>query len=140
MDPKEKAFSLLKEFKEFALKGNVVDLAIGVIIGGAFAKIVDSLVKEIIMPAVSLVLPTEQGYQNWQFKDILFGKFIGEIVNFVMMAFVLYIFIVKFLGFIMRTKKEEGPQPLTKDQELLTEISDLLKPQSGSPDLASGPG
>ena len=134
MDPKQKAFSLLEEFKAFALKGNVVDLAIGVIIGGAFAKIVNSLVTDVIMPAVSLVMPTEESYQHWALsignKEIPYGKFIGEVVNFLIMAFVLYLFIVKFLGFIMRTKKEEGPPALTKDQELLTQIRDLLKGQT----------
>jgi large conductance mechanosensitive channel len=131
MDPKEKAFSLLEEFKAFALKGNVVDLAVGVIIGGAFQKIVSSLVADVIMPAISLVIPSEHGYEHWKFivgqKEIPYGKFIGEIVNFLILAVVLYLFIVKFLGFIMRTKKQEGPPPLTKDQELLTEIRDLLK-------------
>jgi large conductance mechanosensitive channel len=131
MHPKEKALSLLEEFKAFALKGNVVDLAIGVIIGGAFQKIVSSLVGDIIMPAMSLVIPSEHGYEHWMLKigqkEIPYGKFIGEVVNFVILAFVLYLFIVKFLGFIMRTKKEEGPPPPTKDQVLLTEIRDLLK-------------
>jgi large conductance mechanosensitive channel len=131
MDPKQKAFSLLEEFKAFALKGSVVDLAIGVIIGGAFGKIVSSLVSDVIMPTVSLVMPSEQSYQHWALtvgnKEIPYGKFIGEVVNFLIMALVLYLFIVKFLGFIMRTKKQEGPPPLSKDQELLTEIRDLLK-------------
>jgi len=130
MDPKEKAFSLLEEFKAFALKGNVVDLAVGVIIGGAFQKIISSLVGDVIMPAVSLVMPSEHGYEHWKYvigqKEIPYGKFIGEVVNFLILAVILYLFIVKFLGFIMRTKKE-GPPPLTKDQELLTEIRDLLK-------------
>jgi len=128
----EKAFSLWEEFKQFAFKGNVIDLAIGVIIGAAFGKIVDSLVKDVIMPLVSLFLPTEQGYANWKIivdsKEVPYGKFIGEIVNFVVLALVLWIFIVKFLGWLMRSKKEEAaaPVPLTKDQQLLTEIRDLL--------------
>ena len=130
MDPKEKAFSLLEEFKAFALKGNVVDLAVGVIIGGAFQKIVNSLVGDVIMPAVSLVMPSEHGYEHWKYvagqKEIPYGKFIGEVLNFLLLAFILYLFIVKFLGFIMRTKKESTPA-ITKDQELLTEIRDLLK-------------
>ncbi|HJY79395.1 MAG TPA: large conductance mechanosensitive channel protein MscL [Burkholderiales bacterium] len=131
---RNRAFSLLDEFKQFALKGNVIDLAIGVIIGAAFGKIVDSLVKHIIMPLVSLVVPGKQGYLEWKWifdgKEVPYGLFIGEVVNFLILALVLFLFIVKFLGWVMRTKKEEvaaPPPPPTKDQELLAEIRDLLK-------------
>ena len=126
----DKTSALLEEFKNFALKGNVVDLAIGVIIGAAFGKIVDSLVKHIIMPLISLILPGEQGYLGWKLvvngKEIPYGMFIGEIVNFLIIALALYIFIVKFIGLIIKSK-EEAPSGPTKDQELLTEIRDLLK-------------
>jgi large conductance mechanosensitive channel len=131
---RNKAFSLLDEFKQFALKGNVIDLAIGVIIGAAFGKIVDSLVKHIIMPLVSVVVPGKESYLEWKWivdgKEVPYGLFLGEIVNFLILAFVLFLFIVKFLGWVMRTKKEEvaaPPPPPTKDQELLAEIRDLLK-------------
>ena len=130
---RDRAFSLLDEFKQFALKGNVIDLAIGVIIGAAFGKIVDSLVKHIIMPLVSVVVPGQQSYLEWKWivngKDVPYGLFIGEIVNFLILALVLFIFIVKFLGWVMRAKKQEvaAPPPPTKDQELLGEIRDLLK-------------
>jgi large conductance mechanosensitive channel len=133
MNPQKKVSAMLDEFKNFALKGNVVDLAIGVIIGAAFGKIIDSLVKHIIMPAISIFMPGEQGYLGWKWvvdgKEILYGLFLGEIVNFLIIALALYIFIVKFLGFIMKSKDEEAaaPPPPTKDQELLTEIRDLLK-------------
>lgn len=133
MNPQKKVSAMLDEFKNFALKGNVVDLAIGVIIGAAFGKIIDSLVKHIIMPAISIFIPGEQGYLGWKWvvdgKEILYGLFLGEIVNFLIIALALYIFIVKFLGFIMKSKEEEAaaPPPPTKDQELLTEIRDLLK-------------
>lgn len=131
MNPKKKVSAMLDEFKKFALKGNVVDLAIGVIIGAAFGKIVDSLVKHIIMPAVSVLLPGEQGYLAWKWvingKEIPYGLFIGEIVNFLIIALALYIFIVKFLGMIMKTKKEDAATPPTQDQQLLAEIRDLLK-------------
>ena len=141
LDPAKKAFSLLDEFKQFAFKGNVIDLAVGVIIGAAFGRIIDSLVKNIIMPLVSLVLPGQQGYQNWKVvvgeKEVPYGLFISEIVNFLILALVLFIFIVKFLGWVMRTKKAEAaaPPPPTKEQELLTEIRDLLK-QSQAPAAA----
>jgi large conductance mechanosensitive channel len=130
---RNRAFSMLEEFKQFALKGNVIDLAIGVIIGAAFAKIVDSLVKHIIMPLISVAVPGKQGYVEWKWvidgKEVPYGLFLGEVVNFLILAFVLYLFIVKFLGFIMKTKKDEAaaPPPPTKDQELLAEIRDLLK-------------
>lgn len=133
-DARRRAFSLFDEFKQFALKGNVIDLAIGVIIGAAFAKIVDSLVKHIIMPLIAVVLPGEQGYLGWKWvingKDVPYGLFLGEVVNFLLVALALYIFIVKFLGFVLRSKKEEAvaaPPPPTRDQELLAEIRDLLK-------------
>jgi large conductance mechanosensitive channel len=124
---------MLEEFKKFALRGNVVDLAVGVIIGAAFGKIVDSLVKQIIMPLIGIVLPGKQGYLDWKWvingKEVPYGLFLGEVVNFVIVALALFLFIVKFLGWLMRTRKEEmaAVPPLTKDQELLAEIRDLLK-------------
>ena len=134
LDPTKKAFSLLEEFKNFAFKGNVIDLAVGVIIGTAFGKIVDSLVKQVIMPLISVLLPGEQSYANWKWvvngKEIPYGLFLGEVVNFLIISLVLFIFIVKFLGWIVRSKKQEAaaaPPPLTKEQQLLTEIRDLLK-------------
>ncbi|MEN6332090.1 MAG: large conductance mechanosensitive channel protein MscL [Smithella sp.] len=133
MNPQKKVSAMLDEFKNFALKGNVVDLAIGVIIGVAFGKIIDSLVKHIIMPVISIFMPSGQSYLTWKWvvdgKEILYGLFLGEIVNFLIIALALYIFIVKLLGFIMKNKEEEAaaPPPPTKDQELLTEIRDLLK-------------
>ena len=135
MEAKKRVSSVLEEFKNFALKGNVVDLAIGVIIGAAFGKIVDSLVKHIIMPLISVIMPGQQGYLAWKLiingKEIPYGLFIGEIVNFLIIALALYLFIVKFLGMIMKSKAEEAAAPPapTKDQELLAEIRDLLKKQ-----------
>jgi large conductance mechanosensitive channel len=136
MSPTKQVMSLASEFKSFALKGNVVDLAVAVIIGAAFGKIVDSLVKHIIMPLIGAVLPGEQGYLGWKFLlggvEVPYGLFLGEVVNFLIVALAMFLFIVKFLGWIVRTKKEEAvtdtPLPaLTKDQELLVEIRDLLK-------------
>ena len=135
LDPTKKALSLFDEFKNFALKGNVIDLAVGVIIGGAFGGIVKSLVENIIMPLVSIVLPANETYTKWAWtvpgtaKAIPYGLFLSEVVNFVVLALVLFVFIVKFLGWILRTKKEAPPPPLTKDQELLIEIRDLLEAQ-----------
>ena len=133
MNPNKKVSAMLEEFKNFALKGNVIDLAIGVIIGAAFGKIVDSLVKLLIMPLVSVIMPGQQGYLGWKWvingKEIPYGLFIGEIVNFLIVALALYLFIVKFIGMLMKNKQEAAaaPPPLTKDQELLVEIRELLK-------------
>lgn len=128
-----KAFSLVGEFKSFAFKGNVVDLAIGVIIGAAFGKLIDSLVKNVLMPLLGLLLPSEHGYLGWKWvigsKEVPYGQFLGEALNFLVVALALFVFAVKFLGWIARSKKEEAivPPPPTKDQELLAEIRDALK-------------
>jgi large conductance mechanosensitive channel len=138
LDPAKRAFSLWGEFKSFAFKGNVIDLAVGVIIGASFGKIIESLVKHIIMPLVSLLIPGDQSYVDWSFRigdtSVPFGLFIGDVVNFLVVAAALFFFIVKFLGWLMRAKQEEQvltPPPLTKDQELLIEIRDLLQRSAG---------
>jgi large conductance mechanosensitive channel len=131
--PTDKALSLFEEFKNFAFKGNVIDLAVGVIIGGAFGKIVSSLVDNIIMPTVSVILPGNAGYKDWALtigeKTIPYGAFLGDIVSFLILATALFVFIVKFLGWLMKSKAAAAAAPPapTKDQELLTEIRDLLK-------------
>jgi large conductance mechanosensitive channel len=135
--PARKAFSFWDEFKSFAFKGNVIDLAVGVIIGTAFANITQSLVKNVIMPLVSVVLPGDQSYASWGFevggKTVPVGVFIGDVVNFLLLALVLFVFIVKFLGWLTEAKKAAAAAPpLTRDQELLTEIRDLLR-KEGTP-------
>lgn len=134
--PTKHAFSLLEEFKNFAFKGNVIDLAVGVIIGGAFGKIVTSLVDNVIMPTVAVILPGNSGYEKWAVtigeKTIPYGKFLGDVVSFLILAAALFFFIVKFLGWLMRSKAAAAaappaaPEP-TKEELLLTEIRDLLK-------------
>jgi large conductance mechanosensitive channel len=139
----KKASSLFEEFKKFAFKGNVVDLAIGVIIGAAFGTIVKSLVEDIIMPLIGLILPGDKGYEGWVWhvgdKVIPYGKFLGAVVNFLIVTLVLYIFIVKFLGWIMKSHQEQVavPEPPTKDQELLMEIRDLLKQRTAESGAAA---
>jgi large conductance mechanosensitive channel len=138
LEPTKKAFSLLDEFKAFAFKGNVIDLAVGVIIGAAFGKIVDSLVRHIVMPLIGVILPGEQGYVQWKWvirgQEVPYGLFLGEVVNFLIVSLAVFLFLVKFMGWLMRARKEEvaALPPLTKDQELLTEIRDLLKNARGS--------
>ncbi len=126
---------MLKEFKEFALKGNVVDLAVGVIIGGAFGKIVTSLVNDVLMPLLGLIL----GGIN--FSDlkyvitpaagevpeaaILYGAFLQSIMDFLIISFSIFIF-VKLIS--ARKKKEAvAPAAPPADVLLLEEIRDLLK-------------
>jgi large conductance mechanosensitive channel len=133
LDVSKRAFSLWEEFKNFAFKGNVVDLAVGVIIGTAFANIIKSLVDNIIMPIISLVMPGDARYENWAWqvgeKTIPYGHFLASLLNFMIVAFVLFLFIIKFLRGVMHTKQEEAvkPPPPTREQELLMEIRDLLK-------------
>jgi large conductance mechanosensitive channel len=130
--PTQRAFSLLDEFKKFAFKGNVIDMAIGVVLGAAFGKLVESLVKDLIMPLVSVVLPGQGGYASWAFElnnvTVPFGRFLGELVNFLIVSFAVFVFMVKILGFLVRKKAESVvPPPPTKSEELLAEIRDLLK-------------
>jgi len=132
LDPARKALSLAEEFKNFALKGNVIDLAVGVIIGAAFGKIVDSLVKSVMMPVIGIFLPGEESYLGWKWtiggQEILYGQFLGELLNFLIVALALFVFIVKFLGWVTRAKMgEAGAERASKEERLLTEIRDLLK-------------
>jgi len=134
-DPTKAAFSLLEEFKNFALKGNVVDLAVGVIIGGAFGKIVDSLVKDILMPLIGKLSSGNNDYEKWVLMgDVKIGSFLASVVNFLIVAAALFFVVVKALGFLARLRAKtaipSAPPPapeLTTDQKLLLEIRDLLK-------------
>src|SRR5256886_16805295 len=96
LEPTKKALTLWDEFKAFAFKGNVIDLAVGVIIGAAFGKIIDSLVKNLIMPLVGVLIPGEQGYLGWKWivngKEVPYGLFLGEVVNFLIVAAGLFFF------------------------------------------------
>ncbi len=103
----------ITEFNEFAMRGNVLDMAVGVVIGAAFGKIVSSLVDDLIMPEVTL---------NW-------GTWVQTVVNFIIIAFCIFV-MIKFVNKLSRKKAEE-PAPAesepTKEEVLLTEIRDLLK-------------
>lgn len=122
-------------FKTFAFKGNVVDLAVGTVIGTAFAGLIKALVDYVIMPLTSLFLPTKQRYTEWAIhvdnKIIPYGKFIAEFINFIIIALVVYIFVVKFIGWFTASRKATPPAP-TKEELLLTEIRDILKKQSNT--------
>ena len=131
--PKPLFSSLSQEFKNFAFKGNVVDLAVGVIIGAQFGKIVTSLVENVIMPLLGAVMPGDQSYKDWKLPigdGVPVGLFLADVVSFVILAAALFLFIVKFLGWLMKSKAagatEAAPEP-SKEEKLLTEIRDLLK-------------
>ena len=125
--------SIVKEFKEFAVKGNVLDLAVGVIIGAAFGKIVSSLVEDIITPAVLGPALKAAGLQNLSELTITgtaikYGNFLSQVISFLIVAFVLFL-IIKAAN---NLKKKEAAAPVvapvpTKEEVLLTEIRDLLK-------------
>lgn len=124
---------LLKEFREFAIKGNVIDLAIGVIIGAAFGKIVSSLVSDVIMPLVNPIMPTG-GWEKLEVgPGIKIGSFLSVTLNFVIVAFVLFL-IIKGVN-SMKKKEETKPvePPVTTTDKLLMEIRDSLtaKPEGG---------
>jgi large conductance mechanosensitive channel len=128
----EKAWTLLDEFKAFAFKGNVVDLAIAVIIGGVFHNLVDSLVKNLIMPLIAILIPGQRPYTHWQItvrgSTIHIGLLLGDIAHFLLISAILFLFLMKFLGWLMRPKKlDEAAPALSRQEELLTEIRDLLK-------------
>ncbi|WP_461614168.1 large-conductance mechanosensitive channel protein MscL [Clostridium sp. Marseille-QA1073] len=130
---------MIKEFKEFALKGNVMDLAIGVIIGGAFGKIVTSLVNDIIMPILGLLLGgvnfTSLKYTIRPEKDGLvaltlnYGMFIQTVIDFLIISLSIFLFI-KFISKFKRKEEVEEKLAVTeinKEEALLTEIRDILK-------------
>lgn len=127
---KTKSGKTIKEFKEFISKGNVIDLAVGVIIGGAFSKIVSSLVNDIIMPLIGIVIGGIN-LTNLTLKlgdaTVNYGVFLQNILDFLIVALCIFIF-VKIINKFNR-KKETPPAPLKKDDKtiLLEEIRDLLK-------------
>ena len=128
----EKVWTLLDEFKAFAFKGNVVDLAIGVIIGGVFHNLIDSLVKNLIMPLIAILIPGQRPYTHWQItvrgSTVHIGLLLGDIAHFLLISAILFLFLMKFLGWLMRPKKlDEAAPALSRQEELLTEIRDLLK-------------
>jgi len=137
---------VFEDFKKFAMRGNVVDLAIGVIIGAAFGAIVNSLVADIIMPLVGAVkggldfanyfMPLSAKVTAATLADakkqgavLAWGNFITLVINFVIIAWVLFL-VIRAMGRLMKKEAEKQPA-LSKQEELLTEIRDLLKARGG---------
>lgn len=128
-----------KEFKEFIMRGNLIDMAVGVIIGGAFGKIVTSLVNDVIMPALGIVIGNidvssleykiGEAVEGVEQASIKYGLFLQNIINFVIIAFCIFVFL-KFMN-NLRKKEEEAPAPEepaapSNEEVLLTEIRDAL--------------
>jgi large conductance mechanosensitive channel len=137
---------MLKEFKAFAMRGNVLDMAVGIIIGAAFGKIVASFVEDVLMPPIGLLLGrvdfsnlfislTGQAYPSLEAArtagaaTLNYGLFFNTVINFVIVAFAIFLLIRQVNRFAAQQKEEApaAPPPPTKDQELLGEIRDLLK-------------
>jgi len=136
---------VLEDFKKFAMRGNVVDLAVGVIIGAAFGKIVDSLVSDVIMPIIGAIfggldfsnyyLPltaSVAGHPAYADAKKLgavlgFGSFVTAVINFLIIAFVLFL-VIRAMNQMTKAKKEEpaAPAPVPREEVLLEEIRDLL--------------
>jgi large conductance mechanosensitive channel len=129
---------MVKEFKTFAMRGNVVDMAVGIIIGGAFGKIVSSVVADVIMPPIGLLIggvdfsnlaiTIKKATDNAAAVTLNYGKFTQTIVDFVIIAFAIFM-LVKVMNALK--KKEEAapatPPPPSKEETLLAEIRDILK-------------
>src|SRR5690554_5708270 len=134
---------MIKEFKEFAMRGSVVDLAVGVIIGAAFGKIVTSLVDDIIMPVVGFITGgIDFSYMKYVIKEgdpandvpdvaIMYGNFINIVVQFLIVAFVIFL-VIKGINSLQKKQKAEEAVviPGPTQEELLAEIRDLLKRQA----------
>lgn len=126
-----------KDFKEFAMKGNVIDLAVAVVIGAAFGKIVTSLVENIIMPLVGILTGGIDLTKKWKFgsgeAQVSLGIFVQSIIDFVIIAFAIFI-ALRLLSKLNRKKEvvvEEPTPKLDTKEELLKEIRDLLKKENG---------
>ncbi|MDX1836591.1 large-conductance mechanosensitive channel protein MscL [Legionella taurinensis] len=115
------------EFKEFAMRGNVVDLAVAVIIGAAFGKIVSSLVDGIIMPLIGLLLGgVNVANKSFQIGDAVlkWGAFLQTVIDFTLIAFAIFV-VIKLIN-LLQKKKDEAPEKLSREAAILIEIRDLL--------------
>lgn len=120
---------MLKEFKEFAMKGNVIDLAIGVVIGAAFGKIVSSLVDDVITPLIlnpALKAANLSNIADLKIGSVKYGSFLSATISFIIIAFVLFL-IVKGINAANKKKEEAAPAPTPEEVLLLREIRDALK-------------
>lgn len=135
--------SILQEFKKFAMRGNVVDMAVGIIIGGAFGKIVSSFVGDVIMPPLGvliggvdfsdLVITLKAATNGSPAVVLAYGRFLQTVVDFLIISFAIFI-AIKAMNKLVHFESEKPKEPAKPSQEeLLTEIRDLLKEQKNSP-------
>jgi len=123
------------EFKTFILKGNVVDLAVGVVIGAAFGKVVESVVKDLITPLIGM-FGGQPDFSTVRLGPLGIGSFINAIIAFLILATVIFFFVIKPINLLMSVAKKKAeeapaaPTPIPDDVKLLMEIRDLLKAQS----------
>ncbi|MFA5619979.1 MAG: large conductance mechanosensitive channel protein MscL [Weeksellaceae bacterium] len=121
---------IVKEFKEFAFKGNVMDMAVGVIIGAAFGAIISAAVDDVITPLVLNPIMEASGVAHLEelvWNGVKYGSFLAAVLKFFMIAIVLF-FMIKFAAKLIReSKEEEAPAGPTAEEALLTEIRDILK-------------
>ena len=143
---------MIKEFKEFAMRGNVIDMAVGVIMGGAFGKIVSSIVSDVVMPPIGLLVggvnftdlklvlkeaTTNVAGQAVPAVTLNYGNFLQTVFDFLIIAFAIFLFVKTLNNFYKKKVEEPAPAPEpepepTKEELLLTEIRDLLKKQLDS--------
>jgi len=109
-----------QEFKQFAFKGNMIDLAVGVIIGAAFGKVVSSLVDHVFMPLLAAAGAGGKGYEGLYFElrgsKVMYGQFIGAVINFLIVAAVIFVIIVKMLGSIVKRAAPPAPSEPTQKE------------------------
>lgn len=120
--------SFFNEFKQFAMRGNVMDLAVAVVIGAAFGKIVSSLVDGIVMPLIGLLMggiDISDKSLKIGASVLKWGAFLQTIIDFTIIAFAIFI-AIKFIN-MLQSKREEAPETLTKEETILIEIRDLLR-------------
>ena len=109
-----------QEFKQFAFKGNMIDLAVGVIIGAAFGRVVSSLVDHVLMPLLAAAGAGGKGYENWSVwihgSEVKYGQFIGAVINFLIIAVVIFVIIVKVLGSVIKRTAPPAPSEPTQKE------------------------
>ena len=115
-----------KDFKAFAFKGNVIDLAVGVVIGAAFTAVVTAIVNGIIMPVVGTLTPGET-WKDFTVWRLQLGQVLAALLNFLIVAFVLFLVIAKFVRAFHKQEAAAPPPPPPATEQLLTEIRDLLR-------------
>ena len=130
--------SMMSEFKSFAMRGNVVDMAVGIVIGGAFGKIVSSFVADVLMPPIGLLLGNvdfsdlavtlQAASEGAEAVTLRYGVFIQTVVDFIIIAFAIFM-VVKAMNTVMKKEEAAPPAPPkpSKEEELLTEIRDALR-------------